>query len=139
MRKIFLSLILSLSFGAYSQNSICFGYDAAGNRTNRTICLKSSETVADTSSAIQPIKDQLGEFEINLFPNPTLGLINVTISGVSEPVGYLLLSDLNGKILFKQESLQPTNRFDLSSFPKGIYILRIQATEKESVWKVIKE
>ncbi len=139
MKKIFLFLTVLISFGAYSQNSICFSYDAAGNRTHRIICMKSTETVADTSSAIQPIKDQLGAYTINLYPNPTLGLITVTITGDTEPVGYLVLSDLNGKVLFTQETLQANNRFDLSSFPKGIYVMRIHAMEKECVWKVIKE
>ena len=139
MKTKFFIFILSISLGAYSQNSVCFDYDDAGNRTDRTICLKSSETVADASTTIQPFKDQLGEYVINLFPNPTLGLITVTISGVSEPVGNLILADINGKVLLKQETLLVDNRFDLSSFPKGVYILRINAGEKEHVWKVIKE
>ena len=135
---ITITIAILISTGVFAQ-TICFGYDLAGNRTSRTICLKSTEASIDSAAISPPATDQVGDYQIKLWPNPTLGLVTIAITGESELTGYMVLSDLNGKIIIKQETLQPTNSFNLTPYPRGMYVLLIHAGQKESVWKIIKE
>ena len=58
----------------------------------------------------------------NIYPNPAH---DYTIIEVSEYPTQLYLIDLQGKIVFNDEIRQSIYRMDVSSFEKGIYILKI--------------
>lgn len=51
-----------------AQTKVCYNYDKAGNRTDRTLCLKSMPTEADSLVIAQPITETLGEMQITLYP-----------------------------------------------------------------------
>ena len=64
-------LIIMLGIGVntlVAQNKVCFQYDASGNRTYRSVCLKSIPAETDSIIATQPCVEQLGEMQITLYP-----------------------------------------------------------------------
>lgn len=124
-----------------AQNKVCYSYDKAGNRIDRTICLKSVETTADSVRiAKTPITENLSEMAITLYPNPTKGQVTVKITNMPDNTqGEITLHDLTGRLMIRQNSIQESTLIDLSAHPLGIYVLRIRAGDKVSEWKVIKE
>lgn len=132
--------ILSMNI-IFAQTKVCYTYDKAGNRTNRTICLKSEETTVDSVSiAKTPITEKLGEMAITLYPNPTKGQLTVQITDMPDKtMGELTLHELSGRLITRQNTVNETTLLDLSAQPLGIYVLRIRVGDKVSEWKVIKE
>jgi hypothetical protein len=95
-------------------------------------------------SQSQPIKeiqeDQMGTKNIKIYPNPTSGTINIELQGFSDQSPTIFtLYDLSGKILQKQEASNDQLILDLSSYTKGVYILKIQSGTENKDWKIIKE
>ncbi|MFW9989299.1 MAG: T9SS type A sorting domain-containing protein, partial [Candidatus Odinarchaeota archaeon] len=80
-------------------------------------------------------KDQL-QFNCIVFPNPTSGVIELTITGLykKDPIN-ISLSDILGNELFHKK-IHPNNSdyfetLDISNCPAGIYVLKISETNTE--------
>ncbi|MFK7921158.1 MAG: LamG-like jellyroll fold domain-containing protein [Bacteroidia bacterium] len=78
------------------------------------------------------MSDKLAEINMRIGPNPTRGLVNISLEGgLPSEIAFLQLIDLNGKIL-KEEKLslgQKTSSFDLANFSAGLYIVRYTSGE----------
>jgi hypothetical protein len=70
---------------------------------------------------------------LNIYPNPTRGLFN--ISFVSEEVNNfeIMLVDAFGKVIMKENKQQfvgeYTKQVDLSTYSKGIYMVQIRTND----------
>ena len=75
-----------------------------------------------------------------VYPNPSNGVINMNISGVQNDL-KLVLFDINGRVVHTESvnsSNQSMNRqLDLSSFPKGIYLVHLSDSEQSLVSKIL--
>lgn len=124
----------------YSQTTINFHYDNAGNRKDRIFHSKKSTVAEADSSDINPLSDQIDQIGIKIYPNPTKGLITVDITSLPDNVpASLSIYDIEGKCLEYIDVQIPSNHLDLSSFPNGIYVLRVTAGTKKTEWKIVKE
>ena len=127
---------------SYSQ-TINYLYDSSGNRTHRTIGLKStrnSDNKVDEEQNQQPFSDQLGDIEITIYPNPSKGELTIDIENLPEdPTGWIGVYDMSGKIVFQQTELENRNLVNFSSSDNGMYILRIVVEDDISEWKILKE
>ena len=82
--------------------------------------------------APQPIGIEEAEFAIeSVWPNPTADRVNVAISKSANAQ----LFDLTGRQLGTYSLQQGTNTIDLSIFPEGVYMLRIEGTACKIVRK----
>jgi hypothetical protein len=82
--------------------------------------------------APQPIGIEETEFAIeSVWPNPTADRVNVAISKSANAQ----LFDLTGRQLGTYSLQQGTNTIDLSIFPEGVYMLRIEGTACKIVRK----
>lgn len=142
-------LIISKSISA-QESSIKFDYDLNGNRITRTIKLIKSDNQTDNGNAqaiyqpgqageIEKFTEQLGEHNISIFPNPTVGTIFIE---TQEPVKNLKieLTDLKGNSI---QNYNLTNdgklKLDLSGNSNGIYLLKLSTDAETKVWKIIKQ
>ena len=60
----------------------------------------------------------------NVFPNPTVDVLNV-----SPLIGSITLRDLQGRTLHQSQAGGSWTQLDISSYPSGIYILQLQTSE----------
>ena len=141
MKSIPLITILLLLTARLQAQKVCITYDKAGNRTNRTICLKSKEATSDSVSIAKiPITENMGEMVITLYPNPTKGQLKIQITNKTcETEGVLELYDLSGRLVKVQKTVGESTMLDISRYPLGIYLMRIRACDKVSEWRIIKE
>jgi hypothetical protein len=74
--------------------------------------------------------NELTETNINIYPNPSTGVININTNETIENINIL---DINGKLVHHQTNNSP---IDLSQHAKGIYFINI-TTEKVVINKKI--
>ena len=156
---LIIAILLAFANSIYAQTPIYFGYDDSGNRTIRTITLseiptkgessgqnyktEESNTAEESNNAEEKkeiFNDNLGEQKISIYPNPTRGELKVIISGseFSQNSG-IYVYNLSGRLLTKQSPVTGADIIDLSSYSKGVYILKIVLGDKTSDWKIVKE
>ena len=77
--------------------------------------------------------------EVRIYPNPTSNILTVDL-GTLENIETITLTDLQGKVLFQNRSIN-TNimKIDLSHFGNGFYMLQVQGKDLNSVFKVLKQ
>ncbi len=132
------------STGAFCQTTLHYTYDAAGNRTERTINLGDGKSgIMDESITRQQeiIKDDTFlPSTILIYPNPTDGLLQIEIieSGDGDPDFALVLTDINGTQILRKKKESFRTIIDLSDQPAGFYILNITLGTVASRWKVVK-
>lgn len=147
MKKYFLLIIQIFVMGAmFAQSPLArmYDYDATGNRVLRkTVTLRSAVAEPDTMEFSDSRKnadcftEQIGRWDVQVFPNPTSGLLTLSFD---KPVGkglYQVFS-LSGKILMKGNLAQKT-QLDISAMPSGTYLLEIKIDNLDETWKIIKQ
>ncbi|WP_347219022.1 T9SS type A sorting domain-containing protein [Chryseobacterium sp.] len=71
-----------------------------------------------------------------IFPNPTKGMIKIRTANKIEE---LYIYDLAGKIIQRKENLEEgKNTIDMTSYPQGIYLIRVRINNNWETFKVIK-
>ena len=71
------------------------------------------------------------EVSVNLYPNPTRGMVNIA---TEEEVLKVEVYDINGR---KVASVNNTDRVDLSGMATGTYTMRVQTGRGTTVRRVI--
>ena len=69
---------------------------------------------------------------LNVFPNPTSGIVNIDLKSF-QAVSKIQLLNTNGQVLFEKFISGTTSgvkSFDLSKYPKGIYLINIVSGNK---------
>jgi len=80
---------------------------------------------ADGSSAYSSIRKIGGVVAaVSCWPNPTVNVVNVKVSG-TEPVGYTLFG-LDGKVIQTGRIVGGQASLDVSRVPKGVMIIRVE-------------
>ena len=73
--------------------------------------------------------------EVRVYPNPTIGILNIE----SESEIQIFLYDLSGKLKIKTSQPLGSGQIDLSDFPAGIYVLEVSdKTGRKKVLKIEK-
>jgi len=138
-------------------NYFLYSYDATGNRTMRQyIIYQQPSKIKDTTAqhidstaivaANQAAQQQQfletlpnGE-QITVFPNPTDGVLQISITNFAiGSKGYIMITDLQGRVVAKKENISSTNSFDISSAAKGNYVLKIVVNNNSKEFVVVKE
>ncbi|MEA4935854.1 hypothetical protein SDC9_158301 [bioreactor metagenome] len=136
--------IFQLLFFIASVNSqtVSYTYDTAGNRISRKIVSlpppppQGSKLYVDSTA----IQDMMDERTITVYPNPTRGALGVEINGGDTKEDLrLIIYNGQGMQLYNSNAQPGINPIDMMAYPKGWYILRVQAGENKKEFKVIKE
>ena len=70
--------------------------------------------------------------DLNVYPNPTTGVLNVDLTN---PIDELSIMDISGKVVLTQKN---SNTIDLQSLSKGLYILKITSGEFSEFQKILR-
>lgn len=82
--------------------------------------------------------DEKNHFDFQLLPNPTIGLVELTVSG-SASFGLKSIEIINatGGVVSQIESIEPIIPIDMSAFPAGLYFVKINIGSKTEIKKII--
>ena len=138
---------LSSTMISFAQTS--FQYDANGNRIARIINLGKKDVLADAAinDSLQgetelpkPMQETIGEATVNIYPNPTQGLLILESQGFAiDKLPEYEVYTLSGSLLMRVEATENRQQIDLSNEPAGIYLLRIKSGSLQREWKIIKQ
>ena len=137
--SLLLSLLLLCGMGLMAQSlSYEYGYDQAGNRIRRSVV---ALTRGDQKSdAVLSFTDELPDGNrMNLFPNPTKGVIRFEMGQPDGVLGHYRLFDLKGTLLMEGVCESHAFDLDLSGQPNGLYLIEFQNKNKVYSNKIIKE
>jgi len=103
-----------------------YHYIAGGMLRNQQVSNKTFKFTFVHASAIQENKNP---YLFKLYPNPASNQINILFK--VEGSKTITLRDVLGKVVLEQKTTQNALELDVSSYPKGIYLIKV-ATEKGS-------
>ena len=95
--------------------------------------------------AVKSIRNhQIGftEQKINVFPNPVYDKVNIEFGANKVSVEDITIMDVLGKqcpVTVTNVSLNNGVELDFSSFPKGMYLIKINTEDSEKIFNIIKE
>jgi hypothetical protein len=83
--------------------------------------------------------NKIKNMDIKLYPNPTSSILNIELNDIQKEK-YYSLTDINGKLLFKDKILNMTESLDISNLLSGVYILKL-TTNAQIIksYKIIKK
>ncbi len=103
------------------------------------VTVTSAENCSNSDCILVDITTQVGESPIensvSVFPNPTIGKCTVSLPSSSTSVNFELI-DMRGAVVNRFEGSQ-TTEIDMTSFPKGIYWLKIKADTYSGMQKIV--
>ncbi len=70
--------------------------------------------------------EPLGNFDFNLFPNPSKNLIHVNLEGSFDTKIFLTIFNSQGQLVKRIENAQAMNLIDVSAFAPGLYYVHLQ-------------
>lgn len=78
---------------------------------------------------------------LNLFPNPTEGIIRLQMTNYDQKIEHISLYNINGKKLLEKKvaagQQQGEYIFDISSYGKGVYVMKITSGPASATKRVI--
>jgi hypothetical protein len=92
----------------------------------------------DYARKAQKFQDEVDELSVLIYPNPTSDRVIVNVQNEFDKNSSIVLLDMKGNVLQTVPTINQINEFDLSSYTKGSYILRIINNKKSSNWVIIK-
>lgn len=135
MKRVFVTLfiITAASVVCFSQSTLHYTYDNAGNRTARTIIIGSQQSprhnAAQRSDMFEDSRIKISGREANL--------LHVEIFEL-KGTAHVSIYDSSGKQYVSIDTSSSINDIDISIVPVGIYVLRIEANNEVNTWKLIK-
>ena len=77
---------------------------------------------------------------LTVFPNPTDNIVNIKVSGLNNTISAIQLHDILGRTLFNNV-VNNENEFilDMSTYPKGLYVLSVNINGTIQTKKIIKD
>ena len=148
MKKILLKttlVFIGLTFiiqTNFSQNKVTYAYDAAGNRTNRTIVMQSKSMAqpAEQRENIPGLSEIVAGISVNIYPNPTEGKIRVDIKNLPDgETANLNLYNVSGHLIVSKKNVASSTEINIHGHHKGVYILKVIAGKQQKEWKIIKK
>ena len=96
-----------------------------------------TDGLTKSSDAKEPIINKIPIF-INISPNPTNGIINITSTELNQPYSFQLF-DTKGILILSRYNIYSTDlKLDISNQSKGVYYLRVLNSENSQSFKIIK-
>ncbi|KAF5422966.1 MAG: hypothetical protein C5S45_01610 [Candidatus Methanocomedens sp.] len=93
-----------------------------------------SDLVAITITESTNVEEYL-QREISVYPNPATDMLNINVGGVRE--GEIQIIDITGKVHMERTLTSKVNRFDVSTYSPGLYIMKVRTDAGEYSQKVL--
>ena len=88
---------------------------------------------------IHPVKEITKKDYLNVFPNPTTGVVNVEILNIKDfkMIEHMEFINSAGKIIRRWDNISSNYWFDTSQYAEGTYLLKIKTNSKSSTFPII--
>ena len=142
-------LVLAISIISNAQTKLTFSYDAAGNQTNRVLCINcTSKSVKEEIKEIEAVvEEDLEKFSeedvISYYPNPVKEELYLQwqLTDANYVTSIKVIS-ISGQILRTYQSSNSNNTINIlfQPYPSGIYLVSLNyKSGEEKTIKIIKQ
>lgn len=142
MKKIVFTITICLiGLLAHGQQNLSYSYDAAGNRTNRTVVVGAQVVSGQENQEITyPVySDSLDGKKLEIRPGQRNASLAVSVKEfTSSSSGSIRLIDGRGKLLMEKTMSGDTTILKLDDLSTGTYTMRILLNRHSSVWKLVR-
>jgi hypothetical protein len=76
---------------------------------------------------------------VNIFPNPSTGIVTIAFADNNEDKGMVEVFNIFGQRIVEMKSLQNNTQLNLSSYPKGLYLIKVTTAKGAITRKVVLE
>ena len=83
------------------------------------------------------VEELLSQNNVNLYPNPTDGLLNINFDNYNSEVVNMQIIDLTGKVVKNGAFTNSFNKVDVSNLNKGIYFVKLQNGIFNESYKIV--
>jgi hypothetical protein len=97
-------------------------------------------TVTFTVNACVGIEEAIATEGIVVYPNPTSGIFTIVLADNVQGAVIVNIMSVDGKIISSEQRTTAdgaAQNFDLSAFPKGVYLLEVQSAAGRSFSKIV--
>jgi len=124
-----------------------YGYDAAGNRTERNMIVlhvgqpggNQAARSGDEQWPEEQAQAGLQRDDLRLYPNPTEGQVHLEFAEAEVPIKQVRIVDQSGRLLYRAENLRGQQIFDFSGYSHGLYFIILQRNGEVERFKVVKK
>jgi PKD repeat protein len=102
---------------------------------NGSGCVSSSSTIAVVITAVGEVT--LGDNKAKVFPNPSEGLVHLQFSKPLLKKVTVSVHNLQGRVMYTRTTQQQSETLDLTSLPKGIYLVEISGYGTQKVLTIV--
>ncbi len=150
MKRIIFTIIGStFLLHVQSQTTLprAYEYDNAGNRIVRKVIELPmpnnmyNDTESNSACHVDNIYyiDNVQDYTIKIYPNPTSSLIYVDIEGDNaDKNATLSVYNISGSLLHTKQITGNSTIVDLSNYPVGAYLVIMQFKNEKTTWKILK-
>jgi len=113
---------------------------SGGSNTNNSEEMNGSAVVddKDLESVINIEKVSSTELHVNIYPNPSEGILNIAVGGsILNGFSYKIINFVGQLLDQEMDVYGQSAQIDVSQFPKGIYMVNVQAGSQQVTNKVI--
>jgi hypothetical protein len=96
-----------------------------------------SDPISITITSNVGVAELLSDANVSIFPNPTEGILHVNLNRYKSEVIQMNIFNPAGNLVKSAEILKASNVYDLSSLPKGIYIVELRNGANKSSSKIV--
>ncbi|MCE1156621.1 MAG: T9SS type A sorting domain-containing protein [Bacteroidales bacterium] len=141
--RLFTVLLLWFVVLRLDAQAVSYNYDFSGNRISRQVITLSSPSQGARSQPADSVTvvATIGERTVSIYPNPTKGVLMIELKGLEnrQEATILTVYDSKGMLIVTMPVQNGINPLDMTVFPSGWYILRIQGNEGWKEYKIIKQ
>lgn len=119
------------------QPAVMTAYSKVTNASAKAANLREGVQQTYTIEELKIDAVQALDFDVNVYPNPTVDKITVTIGNDIPDIRYELYS-IDGKLLKKGRFQGSEQNIEMQDYAFGSYVLRIAAGRSENSYRIVK-
>jgi hypothetical protein len=109
------------------------------NVTDNNGCTSNSASVLVTVNACIGIQELVSD-KVSVYPNPSTGVLNITLTGALAQHTSIEVYDAIGKLVFAKSLMNEINTINISNLDNGIYVFKIlNNTSALKIGKLVKQ
>jgi len=86
------------------------------------------------------INSNIAEPTVKAYPNPTTGRFSITMDNTISKSCDIQINNMVGEVILKKTEVTDKNiEFDLTNYPKGVYLLQIKADKQTFSQKIVRQ
>ncbi|MEO1625783.1 MAG: PKD domain-containing protein [Bacteroidota bacterium] len=101
-----------------------------------------SDEVSITVRDLSSLAEVIDGYKLEIFPSPVQDWLHIqveAVQGVAQPSEWrIALYDLSGKMLLTEQMQNELHKVDLSNWPAGVYLLRVQLDQQFKTFKIVR-